>query len=104
MKRRARKALQPRDVQKARQLLARGDRDAAAELVASGRARTLGRQGDTALVPTHAGDAIPRGHQGAMEQGGWVDERSVMGYTLDASELRRKVVARCLMRGFSARL
>jgi hypothetical protein len=31
--------------------------------------------------------------KGAMEQGGWVDERSVMGYTLDAPEHRRKVVA-----------
>jgi hypothetical protein len=31
--------------------------------------------------------------KGAMEQGGWIDERSVMGYTLDAPELRRKTVA-----------
>ena len=31
--------------------------------------------------------------KGAMDQGGWIDERSVMGYTLDAPEHRRKVVS-----------
>jgi site-specific recombinase XerC len=94
MKRRARKALRRSTFEKARQFLDRGDRDAAADLVASGRAahRLIGRVTQHwfrhMLATRFRGDI-----KGAMEQGGWIDERSVMGYTLDAPEHRRKVVA-----------
>ena len=91
MKRRARKALRLSTFEKARQFLDRGDRD---ELVASGRAahRLIGRVTQHwfrhMLATRFRGDI-----KGAMEQGGWIDERSVMGYTLDAPEHRRKTVA-----------
>ena len=94
MKRRARKALRRSTFEKARQFLDRGDRDAAAELVASGRAahRLIGRVTQHwfrhMLATRFRGDI-----KGAMEQGGWIDERSVMGYTLDAPEHRGKTVA-----------
>jgi site-specific recombinase XerC len=94
MKRRARKALRRSTFEKARHFLERGDQVAAAELVASGRAahRLIGRVTQHwfrhMLATRFRGDI-----KGAMEQGGWVDERSVMGYTLDAPEHRRKMVA-----------
>jgi hypothetical protein len=93
MKRRARKALRVSAFEKARQLKARGDQQAMSDFVTSTRAehRLIGRVTQHwfrhMLATRFRGDI-----KGAMEQGGWVDERSVIGYTLDAPELRRKTV------------
>jgi site-specific recombinase XerC len=93
MKRRARKALRCSAFEKARDLAARGDRDGATELIVNTRAahRLIGRVTQHwfrhMLATRFRGDI-----KGAMEQGGWIDERSVLGYTLDAPELRRQTV------------
>ena len=93
MKRRARKALRRATLREGSPAC-RPWRPRRAELVANTRAahRLIGRVTQHwfrhMLATRFRGDI-----KGAMEQGGWVDERSVMGYTLDAPELRRQVVA-----------
>jgi site-specific recombinase XerC len=93
MKRRARKALRRSVFSEARQLITQGNRQAAIELVANTRAahRLIGRVTQhwfRHLLATRFRSDI----KAAMDQGGWVDERSVMGYTLDAPEHRRQIV------------
>jgi hypothetical protein len=93
MKRRAQKALRGTVFVEARQFMARGDTQAAARLVsdARGEHRLIGRVTQHwfrhLLATRFRGDI-----KGAMAQGGWIDERSVMGYTLDAPEHRRQIV------------
>ena len=94
MKRRARRALRRQTFGEARRLLAHNDRESVAALIANARAvhRLIGRVTQHwfrhLLATRFRGDI-----KGAMDQGGWIDERSVMGYTLDAPEHRRQIVA-----------
>jgi site-specific recombinase XerC len=93
MKRRARRALREAGMQKARHLAETGQSEAAVELVAKLRAnhRLLGRI--TQHWFRHLLATRMRGDiRAAMDQGGWIDERSVMGYTIDVPEHRRRLV------------
>jgi hypothetical protein len=93
MKRRARAALRRSSMDKARSVRAIGQKEAAADLVSKVRAdhRLLGRI--TQHWFRHLLATRMRGDiRAAMDQGGWVDERSVMGYTHDLHEHRRRIV------------
>ena len=93
MKRRARASLRRDGLEEARKLLAAGQRETAAELVSKLRAnhRLLGRI--TQHWFRHLLATRMRGDiRAAMDQGGWIDERSVMGYTIDVPEHRRRLV------------
>jgi hypothetical protein len=92
MKRRARAALRRAGMQDARRARATAP-DAVAERVAKVRAdhRLLGRVTQhwfSHLLATK----MPGDIRAAMDQGGWIDERSVMGYTVDVPEHRRRLV------------
>ena len=95
MKRRARRALRRNAVTTARDLITQGLRKEAAKLMAEARAahRLIGRITQHwfrhMLATSFRGDI-----KAAMDQGGWRDERSVMGYISDAPEHRRQLVAR----------
>jgi len=95
MKRRARRALRRQAAQEARELIARGDRHAASEVVAQlrDRHRLIGRI--TQHWFRHLLATKLRGDiRAAMDQGGWIDERSVLGYTMDVPEHRRRLIDR----------
>src|SRR4029453_740290 len=80
IKRRARRALRRAGIQEARQLAQAGQSETAGELVATVRAnhRLLGRI--TQHWFRHLLATRMRGDiRAAMDQGGWIDERSVMG-------------------------
>jgi site-specific recombinase XerC len=93
MKRRARASLRRTGLEEASKLFAAGQHEAAAELVTKLRAnhRLLGRI--TQHWFRHLLATRMRGDiRAAMDQGGWIDERSVMGYTIDVPEHRRRLV------------
>jgi len=95
MKRRARRVLRRQGVREARQLIADGDRAAAKELFARMRDqhRLIGRI--TQHWFRHLLATKLRGDlRAAMDQGGWIDERSVLGYTMDVPEHRRRLIDR----------
>lgn len=100
MKRRAMRALRIEAIATARAALMRGNRDAAAQVIAVCRStRGLVRQ-----VTQHwfrhalATNMMTMGGDGAlrltMQQGGWLDPGSVIGYTHDAPASRRELVNR----------
>jgi hypothetical protein len=94
MKRRARKALRRVAMAEARALMQQGRTEDAAALVADTRAthRLIGRFTQhwfRHLLATR----FRRDIRAAMDQGGWLDERSVMGYIIDAPEHRRALVS-----------
>jgi site-specific recombinase XerC len=93
MKRRAMAALRREGIARVRDLAASGARGAAAAALATLRAehRLLGRV--TQHWFRHLLATRLRGDlRAAMDQGGWLDERSVMGYTIDVPEHRRRLV------------
>ena len=93
MKRRARVALRRDGISKARQLLQIGKVADAETHVEEMRAnhRLLGRI--TQHWFRHLLATKMRGDiRAAMDQGGWIDERSVMAYTIDVPEHRRRLV------------
>ena len=92
MKRRARRDLRLRIMPDVRRLW-RDDQEAAVALLTKLRAdhRLLGRV--TQHWFRHMLATKMRGDiRAAMDQGGWIDERSVMGYTIDVPEHRRRLV------------
>ena len=94
MKRRARAALRRSVMEEARRVRAvAGGENTAVDLVSKLRAdhRLLGRI--TQHWFRHLLATRMRGDiRAAMDQGGWIDERSVMGYTIDVPEHRRRLV------------
>ncbi|MDQ2080517.1 tyrosine-type recombinase/integrase [Xanthobacteraceae bacterium Astr-EGSB] len=94
-KRRARKAIVAAAIEEARRLRAAGRRKAAEALLdqAKSDADLIGRVTQhwfRHLLATRLMRADPRA---AMEQGGWLDIRSVIGYSADMPEHRRRLVA-----------
>lgn len=92
MKRRARTALRKAAMLQVRALMAHNPQEAT-ELLAKLRAdhRLLGRV--TQHWFRHMLATKMRGDiRAAMDQGGWIDERSVMAYTIDVPEHRRRLV------------
>ena len=96
MKRRAVKALRRNAAAKAWEMKGEGDREAAREIV-------LAAKHATALIPQVTqhwfrhllADAMLKGGadiRSVMEQGGWRDPKSVMGYTRDVPDHRRNLV------------
>lgn len=93
MKRRARAALRKAGMAEARRLSALGQPDALEACVEHLRAehRLLARI--TQHWFRHLLATKMRGDiRSAMDQGGWIDERSVMAYTMDVPEHRRRLV------------
>ncbi len=93
MKRRARAALRKDGLAQARALAQSGQLEAAAAVVARlrGEHRLLGRI--TQHWFRHLLATKMRGDiRAAMDQAGWIDERSVMAYTIDVPEHRRRLV------------
>jgi hypothetical protein len=95
MKRRARATIRKEAITMARALLKGGNRRGAAEIVAAARAK---RQ-LVAQITQHwfrhalATQMLSKGDlRSAMEQGGWLDPNSVLGYAHDVPEVRRAIV------------
>lgn len=93
MKRRARVSLRKSGMAEARRLKASGQPDTAAALVSRLRAEHRLLDRITQHWFRHLLATKMRGDiRAAMDQGGWIDERSVMGYTIDVQEHRRRLV------------
>jgi hypothetical protein len=95
MKRRARRALRKKAMLDARELLGKGDRKGASEVVARLRDHHRLIERITQHWFRHLLATKLRGDlRAAMDQGGWIDERSVLGYTMDVPEHRRRLIDR----------
>lgn len=94
-RRRAIKAVLARGEAKAKQLIAKGRNAAAddARAAAGADAKLLGRVTQHWFRHRMATFMIRKDLKATMEQGGWLDPRSPMGYAHDVPEHRRQVVA-----------
>lgn len=94
MKRRARKSIRQRSIAEARKLVSAGKHEDAAALVAEAREshRLLAKVTQHWFRHMVATKMARQDLRSAMEQGGWLDERSIIGYTFDVPEHRRKIV------------
>jgi len=93
MKRRARRALRRQGMARARAMAVGGQREKAAVIVAQLRRDHRLIKNITQHWFRHNLATKMRGNiRDAMDQGGWIDERSVLGYMTDVPEHRRGLV------------